>query len=549
MRLIQLLTLGGLLLAGSARTADAHFLWLVPEPAERPTSVKLYFGESAAPDDPDLLDKVAGVKAVLVGGRRSEPTTLTFEKKDDALVAKLPEKSAAAPVVLRHTYGVVSRGEDPFLLQYYAKAYPSVLPGSWTAVGKSELLPLEVVPKLEGSEVVFEVLWEGTPAKGAMLTIEGPGLSEKLEGTTDEHGHFRTKLGTAGLYSVRAKKVDMTAGEHEGKKYKEVRHYSTLSLPYSPTEISPASQSWANLPRGVTSFGGAIAGDSLYIYGGHYGEAHRYSSEGQSGDFLRLNLHHPSQWETLPGGPKLTGLAMVEHGGKLYRVGGFTAKNGEKEDQSLWSQPDFARFDPKSGNWESLPPLPEGRSSHDAAVVGNTLYVVGGWQLQGAGESKWHDTAFAVDLSAPKLEWKTIASPQFHRRALALAAWQNKLYVLGGMQEDGGTTTRVAVYDPAANTWSEGPALLGSGMDGFGCAAFACGDRLFATTMSGSIQRLSSDGSRWEFIGQLAHPRFFHRILPSQGHELVIVGGASMATGKIEELERVPVALKQASAN
>ena len=46
--------------------------------------------------------------------------------------------------------------------------------------------------------------------------------------------------------------------------------------------------------------------------------------------------------------------------------------------QAVFCERRFARFDPESNSWEDLPPLPEGRSSLDAAVVGDTLYVVGG---------------------------------------------------------------------------------------------------------------------------------------------------------------------------
>jgi hypothetical protein len=221
-------------------------------------------------------------------------------------------------------------------------------------------------------------------------------------------------------------------------------------------------------------------------------------------------------------------------------VGGFTARNAENEEESLWSQPDFARFDPAIGTWEALAPLPEGRSSHDAAMIGNTLYVVGGWQM--SGEKKdWHHTAWTCDLSQPRPEWKAIPNPPFERRALALAEWQGKLYALGGMRSQGGATTETAVYDPQARTWSSGPRLLGGGMEGFGSSAFAAGGTLYVTTMNGSIQRLSSDGSHFEYLGQLAHPRFFHRLLRSSADELVVVGGASMGTGKIEALERLAV--------
>jgi N-acetylneuraminic acid mutarotase len=542
MRFFWLALLGAVWSLAWTDPALAHFLWLVAEPAERPTSVKLYFGEEAAPDDPDLLDHVARTQGWVAGGRRSEPKPLTWTKDaaGAAWVAEIPA-GTSSPILANLNYGVIRRGGETFLLKYYAKANPSTLPGAWQAVGDDQRLPLEIVPTLEGSTAAIGVRWQGQAVKDAEVVVVGPGLKQEVQGTTDEKGVFRCPLADPGGYSVRARHVETTAGEHEGKSYRSIRHYTTLAMPYTPPQLAPVAHHWGKLPRGVTSFGGAVAGDWLYVYGGHYGEAHHYSREGQSGDFLRLNLTSASEWESLPGGPKLTGLAMVAHGGRLYRVGGFMAKNGENEPDNLWSQPDFASFHPQRGTWTSLPPLPAGRSSHDAAVVGNTLYVVGGWQLRGEGETQWHETALSMDLAAQPLTWKPIAPPPFKRRALALAAWQDKLYVLGGMQEEGGPTTRVAIYDPKSNSWSEGPNLLGTSMDGFGAAAFACHGRLVATTMSGAIQRLSADGSQWECVGQLEHPRFFHRVLAWQ-KELVIVGGAHMAVGKIEALERLPAA-------
>jgi N-acetylneuraminic acid mutarotase len=292
------------------------------------------------------------------------------------------------------------------------------------------------------------------------------------------------------------------------------------------------------LPKGITSFGGAVVGDTLFVYGGNYGSAHEYANEDQSGDLWKLDLKKPGQWQQAGGGPKLQGLAMVEHGGLLYRVGGFTARNRANEAEHLVSQADCARLDPLGTTWESLPDLPEPRSSHDAAVVGDTLYVVGGWNMQGGGDgAQWHETALALDLAADELQWHSIAAPPFARRALALAAWRGKLYCLGGMEQTGGPTTAVSVYDPATNAWSAGPEMQGTGMDGFGSSAFACRDALYVTTVSGSIQRLSGEGAAWEYLGQLAHGRFFHRLLPWQSSKLVVVGGGNMEEGKVESLE------------
>jgi N-acetylneuraminic acid mutarotase len=152
----------------------------------------------------------------------------------------------------------------------------------------------------------------------------------------------------------------------------------------------------------------------------------------------------------------------------------------------------------------------------------------------------WHESALKVNLSVRDLKWTPIAVPPFKRRAVAVAAWSGKIYCIGGMQEKGGTTTAVAVYNPASDSWSEGPSLLGTGMDGFGASAFAANESLYVTTMTGSIQQLSKDGKRWDYLGQLAHPRFFHRLLPWEDR-LVVVGGAHMSVGKIEALELIEV--------
>ncbi len=63
------------------------------------------------------------------------------------------------------------------------------------------------------------------------------------------------------------------------------------------------------LPVAVSSFGAAVADGWLYVYGGHSGKTHEYSTEDVAGTFYRLNLADPRAWEALPGGPKLQGLA------------------------------------------------------------------------------------------------------------------------------------------------------------------------------------------------------------------------------------------------
>jgi N-acetylneuraminic acid mutarotase len=519
----------------------AHFLWLLSESAETGGRVQVYFGEAAEPDDPDLLERVTAAQVWSVG-QRGEPRLLPLSKADDSLTAELAGQATRNTLILKHSYGVLTRGDSAFLLNYYAKTYPFPLPGTWREVDDAERLPLEIVPTLEGKSTVLQLKWQGQPSPDCEVVIVGPGIDGKIEGTTDEGGSFRCHLPEAGIYSIRARFVENSSGTLDGKAYGSIRHYSTLSLRNVPTRFECQPQTLPDLPQGITSFGGAISGDTVFAYGGNYGSAHHYTNEEQSNDLWSLDLASPQEWKKLTGGPRLQGLAMVAYGRHLYRVGGFTALNSEGEEQNLQSQATVARFDLQAQKWEDLPSLPEPRSSHDAAVVGNVLYVAGGWNMPGADEERvWHQTAWAMDLIADELTWKAIAAPPFTRRALALAAWQGKLFCIGGMREEGGPSTEVDVYDPATDSWSKGAAILGSVMDGFGSSAFACQEQLFVSTISGSLQRLSSDGHHWEFVGQLDHPRFFHRLLPWRNTKLVAIGGGNMEVGKVTEVDVIPV--------
>jgi N-acetylneuraminic acid mutarotase len=309
----------------------------------------------------------------------------------------------------------------------------------------------------------------------------------------------------------------------------------------SPRTDHP-SASFTEIPEGVTSFGAAVAGKMLYIYGGHRGSEHEYSAEKQSNQFRRLNLSAGSKWEDLPSGPKLQGLAMVAHGGKLYRIGGFTAQNSEGQEHDLRSMPDVAIFDPKTTAWEHAPPLPEGRSSHDAVVLDGRIYVIGGWQLSGKDkEPHWHDTAYVMDLSAKSPRWQTLPTPPFKRRALSVGALNGKLYVIGGMQPDRQISLETVIFDVKSGKWSKGPSLPGEGMAGFGTSAFAANGAIYVSNVSANVYRLDEPASAWVEAGQLKEKRLFHRMVATEDQQLVVVGGAEWLKGKASGVYTVHV--------
>lgn len=296
--------------------------------------------------------------------------------------------------------------------------------------------------------------------------------------------------------------------------------------------------SLADIPEGITSFGGAIANNKLYLFGGHTGEAHSYYESGQNKTLFELDLAKPTEWKKVADGLGLQGLAMVSHGGKLYRMGGFHAHNKEGEKHDLRSVTDFAVFDFETKKWNQLTPMPIGRSSFDAVVVGDVIYVVGGWKMNGTKGTEWIKSAISIDLSEENPNWTELPAPPFQRRALSVGCQGNKIVAIGGMQQKGGPTKKVTIYDPKAKKWSDGPSLPeGDNMEGFGSSCFQVGGQLVVSTYGGNVYRLGKDMSKWEKISKLESGRFFHRLLPLSEKDFVLVGGASMETGKFYELE------------
>lgn len=537
----------GIILAGGLfpPLAQAHFIWLA---TGEDGQLHVYFSESAEADDPELLKYAQNAKVTRVP-QNGEPETLTLTQGEDSLVAKLENPRARNAIfTATRDFGVTKRGESTFLLRYFAKTGPEVGHKAWKTDTQKQLA-LDLVPQRKGSNIAVKVLWKGQPAKGAEFNVARPGMGD-VQGKTDETGTFTFVPGEAGMHSIRVKVVEAKSGQHEGKDYAEIRNYVTLALPIDAakrTEEKSIAQEanvksqFPDLPELVTSFGGAIAGDSLYVYGGHTGGAHSYSLKEQGHQLRRLKLDGKSQWEVIAEGPHLQGLALVAHEGKVYRIGGFVAKNAEGEEHDLWSQSEVAAFDPMTKKWQEMPPLPEPRSSFDAAVLDGVIYVIGGWQLQGEGNNEWHKTAWKMDLTKDKPQWQALPNPPFQRRALSVAAFDGKVYAIGGMQEEGGPTTRVDVFDPKTQKWSQAGQLEGEPMTGFGNSAFATGGSLYVSTIKGNLQKLNAEGNKWDIVQQTPTARFFHRMLPLDNSRLLMVGGANMGVGKFEKLEVLSV--------
>jgi hypothetical protein len=62
------------------------------------------------------------------------------------------------------------------------------------------------------------------------MFVFAPGDDRRQEHKTDARGEIELPLTKAGAYGFRTRFIEPAAGEHEGRKYQEVRHYATLVL-------------------------------------------------------------------------------------------------------------------------------------------------------------------------------------------------------------------------------------------------------------------------------------------------------------------------------
>ncbi len=522
----------------SASSAWAHFPWMEIENrnSEKPT-LQVYFSESPTPDNPALLQRLEGAQVWIMTGRRDQARKIELQLTDENLELPLDARQAESVFLMSKSLGVRTRGESSFVLNYYAKTGPAPTSWAWRSEKTGELLGLDVKPQQEDDQLIVTVLFNNKPVAGAEVGfLRDHALLDEVPVTNDK-GQVKFSLSDKPIHALWVKFVEEKSGEQAGEKFDEIRHYTTVTFPPTSYSALKTSQPLADIPETVTSFGAAVAGGRLYYYGGHTGSAHSYSAEGQSNSLWSIDLKNGGEWKNHGQGPRLQGLALVADAGKLYRLGGFTAKNAEGEKHDLWSSDSFASYDPATGKWTDLPPLPERRSSFDAAVLDHKIYVIGGWSMGEEEQNQWHTTAWVFDLKADQPEWTALPSPPFQRRALSVAAYNGKIYAIGGMQSDGNVTTNTTIYDPAEKTWTAGPSLIGSGMTGFGTSSFATGGTLYVSTYDGTLQKLSADGKQWEMLGNLENARFFHRMVPVDDNRLVFLGGSNMRIGKFEEVE------------
>ncbi|MDQ4054430.1 MAG: PQQ-dependent sugar dehydrogenase [Actinomycetota bacterium] len=148
----------------------------------------------------------------------------------------------------------------------------------------------------------------------------------------------------------------------------------------------------------------------------------------------------------LPG-PAVENPAVVAHDGKVYAFGGSTAPFSG-------AVPNAAVFDPATGTWTALPAMPTARGGAAAQVLDGKIYVLGGMGEDGASVA-------SVEIFDPVTgTWTTGPAMGTRRDNLGAASIGGTLYAFGGRTRDADGTTvaptlaSVEAYDPATGAWT-----------------------------------------------------------------------------------------------
>ncbi|PAP76709.1 T9SS C-terminal target domain-containing protein [Rubrivirga marina] len=214
--------------------------------------------------------------------------------------------------------------------------------------------------------------------------------------------------------------------------------------PLSSVEAyDPAANEWMalpDLPAPREGLGAAVLDGTLYVTGGTGADGVLFASAEKFGDTWSA-LTPP--W-TLD--PPRAGFGMVARGGFLVTAGGFSAVGPLRR---------ATEFDPETGLMRALDPLPFPRGGVAATTDGETIWVVGGRDDNDVVTANVYELIAGIDRV-----WEP--QPQLPQpvEAAVAAVLGDSLYVLGGADAFGGALDAVRVLSlfPVNVPTEDGPA-------------------------------------------------------------------------------------------
>lgn len=173
--------------------------------------------------------------------------------------------------------------------------------------------------------------------------------------------------------------------------------------------------------------------------------------------------------------PQMESVALV-HDGRIHLISG---RSPAKENDAHWrDQKDVDThrvFDPASGKWETLRPIPGARNSAAGGVIDGALYIVGGRTMAEGNMAR-------LDRYDPKSDrWEALRPLPYPAGGLGAVVLRGSLITFGGEElgvpGTAGVIAHVWRYDVARDAWEP---LAPMRTPRHGLAGVAIGNRLYA---------------------------------------------------------------------
>jgi non-specific serine/threonine protein kinase len=200
-------------------------------------------------------------------------------------------------------------------------------------------------------------------------------------------------------------------------------------------KLDPAKGRWVEAPplHHARAAGAAVVvGNQIIVVGGRTGG--RSPSEVAQTEVFDGTSWHDAPSIPVPGDH----LAAVTDGTYVYAIGGRTLEPAANHNV-------LQRFDPATGQWTQLTPLPVANSDFGAAYIGGQLITLGG-----ENGLTVYGTVQAYNLATNT--WSTLPSLRDARHGMGVAVVQNTIYAIGGASQPGhaGSTSTLQTFAATA---------------------------------------------------------------------------------------------------
>lgn len=288
------------------------------------------------------------------------------------------------------------------------------------------------------------------------------------------------------------------------------------ALPSETPGPTPAiSGTWSEAPSMLTAHSAhAVAASDTAIYA-------LAGTDENGKPALNVESFDGTEWKvetTLPGEGLNAPTASIV-GNKLYVIGGFKAVSNHPTDE-------VQVYDLQRHEWSMASPLPNPRGGHVAVVLANKIHLFGGGNsVSTLADHSEYDPATNT--------WRELSPLPRSEGSPAAAVVDGEIYVIGGRSgySDFGD---VYIYDPASDFWSTGPSIEPRGTAG---AVLYCGGIYLFGGESQSkrknldeVFRLDLEKNAWETVTPMPDARKFVRAVVFMDSVYIVGGSTQLAS-------------------